>query len=190
MRKIHSDQVYIEGLLKNDHTVIDRIYSSFSGKVKRYIVFNSGSEDDAGDIFQEALIDIYNQARYKNLQLTCPFEPFLLLICKRKWLNELKKRAATPVTNQENDLYDIGEDVFRMAEELYEKQAQTALFQRMFERLSERCQEIIQLSLSDEHQEKIAAQLGVTYGYLRKKKSECLATLTEWIQKERKKHDE
>ena len=90
---IHTDQRYITALLQNNTVLVKEIYDLFSGKVKSYIIQNSGSEDDAADIFQEALVDIYQQARYKNLQLTCPFEAFLLLICKRKWLNELKKKA-------------------------------------------------------------------------------------------------
>ena len=70
-----------------------QIYTKYAAKVKHYIMANSGDADDAADIFQEALIDIYNQAKNKQLELTCPFEPFLLLICKRKWLNILKKRG-------------------------------------------------------------------------------------------------
>lgn len=188
--KIHKDQFYIEGLLANNSKVIEQIYSKFSGKVKRYVFANSGNEDDAGDIFQECLIDLYNQAKYKQLQLTCPFEPFFLMVCKRKWLNELKKRAVIPVTKNEEDLLNISEDVFIQAEELEQQQRQSALYLTMFEKLSERCREIITLALSDQHQEKIAEQLGVSYGYLRKKKSECLASLIQMIKTEESKSHE
>lgn len=190
MSKIHKDQFYLEGLVQNNNAVIKEIYSKFSGKVIRYIINNSGTEDDAGDIFQESLIDIYNQAKYKSFELTCPFEPFLILVCKRKWLNELKKRTVLQVTNNEDDLLSISEDVFLLADELAEKQEQSQLYLRMFEKLSERCKEIITLALSDEHQEKIASQLGVTYGYLRKKKSECISSLIQMIKSEKKKNHE
>ncbi len=190
LEKIHKDQFYIEGLLANNSKVIEQIYSKFSDKVKRYISANSGNEDDAGDIFQECLIDLYNQAKYKHLKLSCPFEPFFLMVCKRKWLNELKKRAVIPVTKSEDALLNISEDVFKQAEELEQQQMQSSLYLMMFEKLSERCREIITLALSDEHQEKIAEQLGVSYGYLRKKKSECLASLTQMIKKEGIKNHE
>lgn len=186
----HEDQYYIIGLLENDHKVIQKIYSRFSAKVKRYVLNNSGTEDDAGDIFQESLIDVYNQAKYKNLVLTCPFEPFFLLICKRKWLNHLKKRSTVQVTNNEEDLLSIGEDVFQLADKLLEEEAQSKLYLSVFEKLSERCKEIINLALTNEHQEKIAQQLGVSYGYLRKKKSECIAGLIQMVKSEIKKNDE
>src|SRR5882757_284188 len=106
----HSDQRYLEGLLSNDNQLIEEIYRLFSPGIRNWIIQNSGSEDDAADIFQESLIDIYQQAQHKGLQLTCPFEPFLLLVCKRKWLNELKKRSRRGVTKEPDDVYDLGED--------------------------------------------------------------------------------
>ncbi len=184
MSKIHEDQFYIDGLLQNNHATIQKIYDKFSGKVKSYIKNNNGTEDDAGDIFQESLIDIYNQAKYKGLQLTCPFEPFFLMVCKRKWLNYLKKKSNIQVTNNEDDLLSIGEDVFLRADQLVEEEEQSKLYVMMFEKLSERCREVISLTLTEEHQEKIAERLGVTYGYLRKKKSECIASLMQMIKSE------
>ena len=179
---IHPDQHYIEALLQNDTPVIQEIYRQCAATVKRYILQNQGSEDDAADIFQESLIDIYNQAKHKNLQITCPFEPFLLLLCKRKWLNELKKKGRTPVTNSGDDVYTIGEDVFALAEQVQDEEARAKLFLQQFARLGQKCKEIIRASLTGEAQEKIAEQLGVSYGYLRKKKSECMATLLSYIQ--------
>lgn len=161
---------------------INEIYKRCAGKIKSWIIFNHGSEDDAADIFQEALMDVYRQAKYKSLELTCPFEPYILLICKRKWLNEIKKRSILPVTNHEEDLLHIGEDAFANADELEKQQAQSQLFYEAFERLGERCKEIISWSMKGEAQEKVAEALGVTYGYLRKKKSECMAALIKMVQ--------
>lgn len=184
-KNIHSDQRYIVGLVNNDTVVINEIYKRCAAKVKSWITFNNGSEDDAGDIFQEALMDVYRQAKYKSLELTCPFEPYILLICKRKWLNELKKRSILPVTNSEEDLLHIGEDTFANADDLEKQEAQSRLFFKCFEKLGERCKEIISWSMKGEAQEKVAETLGVTYGYLRKKKSECMAALVKMVQSEK-----
>ncbi len=177
---IHTDQRYIQALLENDTLAVREIYSRYAGKVRAYILANSGSEDDAADIFQESLIDIYNQAKNKGLQLTCPFEPFLIIVCKRKWLNELKKRGRQPVTKEVDDV-SIGEDVFAMAEQLKQNNEKMQLFLQCFEKMGATCKEIIKRCMGGEDQEKIAEQLKVTYGYLRKKKSECMASLTQMI---------
>ena len=179
---IHSDQHYIEALLQNDQQVVEEIYKRFARPVRSFILKNRGSEEDAADIFQESLIDIYNQAKYKGLELTCPFEPFLLLVCKRKWLNEIKKRGHSPVTKLLDDLSDWGEDVFAAAERLSQEEDKARVFLAQFQRLGDKCREILRLSLTGDRQEKIAETLGVSYGYLRKKKSECMATLLSYIQ--------
>ncbi|GAB1463254.1 RNA polymerase sigma factor [Pedobacter sp.] len=182
-KKVHEDQRYVTALLNNEVALVNEIYKKCAGKVKSFVLFNNGNADDAADIFQDALVDIYNQAKYKDLELTCPFEPFLLLVCKRKWLNELKKRAISPVTKSEDSLLHIGEDTFEQAEMMAQQQEQTALFLKAFEKLGERCKEIIKWSMQGEAQEKVAETLGVTYGYLRKKKSECMASLVKLIDK-------
>lgn len=180
-QSIHADQYYIEALLHNETQVVGEIYRRFAPKVKYYVLQNSGSADDAADIFQESLVDIYNQARYKDLQLTCPFEAFLLMVCKRKWLNELKKRGRQGVTKELDEQFNVGEDSFRDAEKTWADNEKARLFKTMLGQMGERCQEIIRLSLTDKPQEEIAAKLGVTYGYLRKKKSECMASLISAI---------
>lgn len=181
MKTIHPDQRFLDGLLSNDYQVIDEIYRRFSPGIRAHIVSRRGSEEDAADIFQEALVDIYNQAKYKGLELTCPFEPFLLLVCRRKWINESKKRGAHPVTKSAEDLYDHGEDVFALAEQAGMQEDRVRVFMEQFARLGEKCREILKMSLTGERQEKIAELLGVTYGYLRKKKSECMASLLSYV---------
>ncbi|PZQ89360.1 MAG: sigma-70 family RNA polymerase sigma factor, partial [Flavobacterium johnsoniae] len=101
-KSIHSDQFYIEGLLQNDSAVIKSIYKNFVPKVKNYIRTNSGDDDNAADVVQEVLVTIYHQAKTKGLQLTCPFEAYFFLLCKRKWLNELKKPSNKGVTMNDN----------------------------------------------------------------------------------------
>jgi RNA polymerase sigma factor (sigma-70 family) len=166
--------------LQNEVVIVREIYTKYAGKIRHYIIANSGNEDDAADIFQEALIDIYNQAKNKQLQLTCPFEPYLLLVCKRKWLNLLKKRGREPVTKDVEDV-SIGEDVFALAEQMRQNDQRMQVFLQCFEKLGDTCREIIKKCLGGEDQELIAVQLRVTYGYLRKKKSECMAALTKMI---------
>ncbi|MBK8609318.1 MAG: RNA polymerase sigma factor [Chitinophagaceae bacterium] len=187
---IHTDQRYLTGLLQNDTALIREIYDRFSGKVKAHIIQNSGSADDAADIFQESLIDIYQQAQHKNLQLTCPFEPFLFLVCKRKWLNELKKRSRQGVTKDPDDVFNIGEDVFALAEQFQVQEDNASLFCAMFKQLSGRCRKIINKCLANSPQEEVAEELGVSYAYLRKKKSECTAELIKLIKTKQGSYNE
>jgi RNA polymerase sigma factor (sigma-70 family) len=181
-KTIHADQRYLQGLVENSSTVIREIYEKFATKVKSYILKNSGDEEDAADILQEALINIYRQAKNGALMLSCPFEAFLLLVCKRKWLNELKKRGSNRVTNDLEHVSDTGVDELALAEQVMEQDQKTNLFLAMFEKLGDTCKNIIRISLNGKPQDENAATLGLTYGFFRKKKSECMATLMKYIQ--------
>ena len=77
--KIHSDQKYIEGLAANNSAIIKEIYKKFVPKVVFYIKNNSGDQDQAQDVVQEIMILLFNQAKAKTLQLTCPFDAYFFL---------------------------------------------------------------------------------------------------------------
>ncbi|MBZ4036022.1 sigma-70 family RNA polymerase sigma factor [Flavobacterium sp. 17A] len=179
--KIHPDQKYIDGLASNDSVVIEMIYKKFAPKVVQFVHNNSGDKDQAQDVIQEVLILLFNQAKANTLQLTCPFDAYFFLLCKRRWLNELKKSSNKGVTIYENvvSINESAHELIGQAEEFDEKQK---LFDAMFLKLGEKCQEVLKLSFSLKSMEEVAAKLNVTYGYVRKKKSLCVGQLTEWIQ--------
>lgn len=93
----------------------------------------------------------------------------------------LKKRGREPVTKEMDDV-SIGEDVFALAEQMKQNDHRMEVFLQCFEKLSGGCKDIIRKCLGGEDQSVIAGQLKVSYGYLRKKKSECMASLTNMIQ--------
>ncbi|WP_445709816.1 RNA polymerase sigma factor [Flavobacterium sp.] len=179
--EVHQDQIYIEGLLNNDSRIIHAIYDKFSFKVIHYIKMNSGNEEEAKDVIQEVLIMIYNQAKQNGLKLTCPFDAYFFLLCKRRWLNELKKSSKKEVTlpaeNVSKD--ETLEEMLFQTDQFNERQV---LFEMMFQKLGEKCQEILKLSFVTKTMEEVAKKLNVSYAYARKKKSLCTGKLTELIQ--------
>lgn len=180
-KTLHPDQLYIDGLVQNNSTVIQSIYKKFVPKVKNYIRMNSGDDDEAQDVIQEVLITIYNQAKTKGLQLTCPFDAYFFLLCKRRWLNELKKTSNKEVTLQDENV-SIDESVQDLAFQTEVFDEKQSLFDEMFQKLGEKCQEVLKLSFITKTMEEVAAKLNVTYAYVRKKKSLCTGQLTEMIQ--------
>ena len=180
-KKLHPDQVYIDGLLQNNSSIINAIYKKYVPKVKNYIRTNSGDDDEAQDVIQEVLITIYNQARTSGLQLTCPFDAYFFLLCKRRWLNELKKSSNKEVTLQDENV-SIEESVQEMTSQTEVFDDKQSLFDEMFQKLGEKCQEVLKLSFVTKTMEEVAEKLNVSYGYVRKKKSLCTGQLTEMIQ--------
>ncbi len=180
-KNLHPDQLYIDGLLQNNSSIIQSIYKKFVPKVKNYIRTNSGDDDQAQDVIQEVLITIYNQAKTNGLQLTCPFDAYFFLLCKRRWLNELKKSSNKEVTLMDDNV-STDEPVQEMAFQTETFDEKQSLFDEMFQKLGEKCQEVLKLSFVTKTMEEVAEKLNVTYGYVRKKKSLCTGQLTEMIQ--------
>ena len=176
----HPDQKYIDGLLQNNASVIQSIYEKFAPKVIHYICMNSGDRDQAKDLIQDVLIVIYKQARDKDLVLTCPFDAYFFLLCKRRWLNELKKPHQKRVTILESVVSEdealeqqcFETDIFGQQEQLYTE---------MLEKIGNSCKALLKLSFQLPSMEAVAKQLDITYGYARKRKSLCIGKLTELI---------
>lgn len=179
-KTIHEDQKYIDGLLQNNTFIIQAIYEKFAPKVTNYIKNNSGDENDANDVIQEVLITIYKQAKNNKLQLTCPFDAYFFLLCKRKWFNELKKSSKKEVTINE-EVLSKGDDVSQQAYETEIFTEKQQLFNEMFGKLGNACKDLLKATFELKSMEEVAGKLGVTYAYARKKKSLCIGKLTEMV---------
>jgi RNA polymerase sigma factor (sigma-70 family) len=188
----HADQKYINALLDNDTVLLEELYQKYFGKIKSMVVQNNGTASDAADIFQEALLYIYHKAKLKNFILTCPLDAFLYLVCKNKWVNELNKRKFGRVTIKDLDGYNnikIEEDSFQLAEECKLQQIRKDLFTEKLEELGETCKQLLRLSWSGRSMQEVADILKVTYGYARKKKSECMFKLVGLVKQSKKFKD-
>ena len=179
---MHADQQYIDALRQHNSQQIEEIYQNFAPGIKNFLLSKGAGPEEAGDIFQEALIDVYKLAQNKEFTLTCPLEAFLLLICKRKWINQVEKNKRQGVTKSVDDGYtwvaSKDDEAAAFYADTLEKEA---LVVAMLQQISDRCREIIMNSYTDRSQQQLADELGVSYAYLRKKKSLCMAELISLV---------
>lgn len=87
------EQELIKGLSVNDKSAIELIYKENFGVVQSLVLNNNGSEDDAKDIFQEALIVLYEKAKSGVFELNCQIKTYLYSVSKRLWLKRLQKNS-------------------------------------------------------------------------------------------------
>lgn len=179
-KKQHSDHKYIIALLNNDNRVLNELYQRFSKKIVGYVISNSGNYEDAQDVIQETLITIYRQAKEKNFILTCPFEAYFFLLCKRKWLNKINKKEIKKVTVL-LDIVSITDEQEHLAAETEVFEKRTSLFEEKLIELGGKCKELLDLAFKIKKMQKVAEALGVSYGYARKKKSECVGKLIKMV---------
>jgi RNA polymerase sigma factor (sigma-70 family) len=98
-----NEQKLLEGLAKNDRKAIETIYKQHFGMVQSLIINNSGYPDDARDIFQEAMIVLYQKARSGSFELNSQLKTYLYSVCRRLWLKRLNQmqRISPEVDNLE-----------------------------------------------------------------------------------------
>ena len=91
--KIYDEEkVLLEGLATNDTSAIETIYRENYAAIQAYIVKNNGYPDDARDIFQEAMIVLFEKAKSDSFILSCQIKTYLYSVCRRLWLKKLQKQ--------------------------------------------------------------------------------------------------
>jgi RNA polymerase sigma factor (sigma-70 family) len=85
------NQNLIQGILRQDSKTYQWIYNSWYISVKMYVKKNSGYENDAQDLFQNALLDLYLNIKTGKYKDERPMKSYFMMICQYKWLNHLRK---------------------------------------------------------------------------------------------------
>lgn len=181
MAQPHTDHRLIEALVADDRLGIEEIYRRCARRVRAMVEANSGAATDAQDLFQDVLLEIASQAR-AGFTLTCPLEPFLLLVCRRRWLNVLRSKKREAVTIRLAEGFAVEKTApaaADLAQLFFENECRRSVARSAFESLGGGCRELLDLAWSGHFSmSEVAEKLGFTYGYARKKKSECLEKLT------------
>lgn len=85
-----------QALLADRDQALTRLYRQGYPPVRRYIGRRGGSEQDAQDMFQDALVVFYEQATGGTLVLTASASTYLLSISRNLWHQEVRRRARLP----------------------------------------------------------------------------------------------
>lgn len=155
-----TDEQLLTGLAHNDKKAIESLYKDNFGIIQAFILNNNGSSDDARDIFQEAMIVLYEKATSGTFELTAQLKTYLYSICRRLWLKRLQQlqRYGTPVEN-------ISE-VIPVEEELESHERRNEAFTTMEKALShigEPCKSLLEAYyLQKQNMQDIADQFGYT----------------------------
>lgn len=172
MVKYTNDEI-LNGIIRNDNVILQYIYKNFFYKINLYIKQNSGGDDDANDIFQEAIIVIYRKIKDKSLVLDCAFETYLYSVCKILWYKQLNRKKSEQYVSLDNTSMEI-EDYDQGIAEVAEKNEKYRLYQKHFQLLGKDCQKLLQLFFDNVSLKQIAQIMGYkSEKYAKKRKYKC-----------------
>lgn len=156
----HEDHQYLVALRQGDNRLLHEMYSKFSPQVIQWVKKNNGSMSDAEDIFQEALIALYNKACDPDFKLTYPIGGLIFQICKNKWIDQIRKKTKeSEVRILEKERYDNDEPNASLLEQIEEEEIRQTKLDIAFRQLSELCQKMLRLISEGVASKQIAVQL-------------------------------
>lgn len=166
----------MEGIALNDRTVIEGIYRDNYPMIQSFILNNNGNSEEARDIFQEAMIVIYEKAISGSFELNCLLKTYLYSVCRRLWLKRLQQlqRYGSLIENVEESVV-VDEDL-----ELHEKHnSDFILMENAMNKIGEPCKSLLDAYyIQKKNMQEIAADFGYTNADNAKtQKYKCLVRL-------------
>ena len=174
----HPDNKYLNALLTNNEELLKEFYQRCFGKIKNFVLRNNGTADDAWDILQDAMLSVYYKLKQHSFTLSCPFDAFIFIVCRNLWIKFLRNNSVKGVTiPMEKVSFDIPAEDATLAEGCRQNAERKKLLDEKLLLLGDGCQQLLMQSWQGRHIADIAEDLKITYGYARKKKTECMAKL-------------
>ena len=150
----------LEGLALKDKQSIETIYREHFAMIQAFILNNSGSPEEAKDIFQEAMIILYEKAISGTFELNCLLKTFIYSVCKRLWLKRLQQLQRFHYFGETIvDTVPVEEDL-----DFHEKHdADFNLMELALSRLGEPCKSLLDAYyVGKKNMQDIAAEFGYT----------------------------
>jgi RNA polymerase sigma factor (sigma-70 family) len=167
-----TDSEVLSRIRRGDEEALDYLYKKNYKMMTKIVINNNGTEDEAKDVFQEALIVFWQKAMSGNLVLSSKISTFLYSICQNLWRKELERKGKT--SREEKDVAEfVNED----------RGERIRIIHECLDKLGETCRKILtyyyfeNLSMND-----IAAVMGFANSDTAKtKKYKCKKELDDLI---------
>jgi RNA polymerase sigma factor (sigma-70 family) len=172
----NNEQVLLEGLAQNKREAVETIYNQHYKMVQTLVLNNSGTIEDAKDIFQEAIVVLYEKTRSGNFVLNCLIKTYVYSVSRRLWLKRLQQQQKfSPEMNGAEEAIAVDEDL-----ELHEQRnSDFMLMEKAMSGLGEPCKSLLE---SYYLQKKSMVEIAADFGYTnadnaKNQKYKCLMRL-------------
>jgi RNA polymerase sigma factor (sigma-70 family) len=166
----------LERLANNDKQAAETIYKDNYSMVQALIINNNGSSDDARDVFQEAMIVLYEKAKSGSFELHCQLKTYMYSVARRLWLKRLQQ------LQKFSGQVDGMAEIVPVEEEIENHEQRNAQFQSMEKAmmsLGEPCKSLLEAYyLQKRNMTEIAGSFGYTNAdNAKNQKYKCLMRL-------------
>ncbi len=169
-----------ERIQKGDEKALEFIYKKYYRMMTKLVITNSGTEEEALDVYQDALIVFWQKARSGNLVMTAKISTYIYSVCQNLWRKELDRKKR--LSNEEKD----SPQVMDMDSPEREK-----IMAKCLNQLGETCRKVLMYYYFDEmSMQEIAEKLGFANTDTAKtKKYKCKQKLDELVKAQYSEQD-
>lgn len=169
-------QEHLLALRRGDRAAVEDLYKTAFNYCASYVINNNGSQSDAKDLFQEAIIVLFNNLRKPDFELRCNVKTYLYSVVRNLWLKNIHKKgklgAKVNIDDNSFEFVDIGDDEIDLKMEIEGKFEAVHL---ALGRIKEDCKNLLmnyyfnKIPLKD-----IAVLMEYTPQFVKVKKSRCM----------------
>lgn len=188
LKKEYSEESLIEGIKEDSHQSLRYIYKAYFPMILHFITSNSGTEQEAKDIYQEAVIVLYEKLKEADFELTCKIKTFIYSVCRRLWLKRLaEKNKYGGKINDYEEFLPFEDDT----EATNEQEQQYQMMTEAMVRLGEPCKTILEdFYIKKMSMQQITSKMGYTNtANAKNQKYKCMMRLKKLFFKEYKVQD-
>lgn len=88
----YSDEAILEGLRQKKRSYIDYVYREYMMITRSIVVRKAGTSQDVEDVFQDAMLVLYQRAINPPVVLTCSLKTYFYSICRNIWMQRLDRK--------------------------------------------------------------------------------------------------
>ncbi len=178
----NNEQQLLKELANGGRAATELIYKQQFQIINGWLIKNNCDSDDAADIFQEAMVVLFEKAQSPDFRLTCNVGTYLFAISKHLWYKRLQKQQKNPIrlfdaTEDENE--DNAPSYFDDIKVHEERETHIDQLNNALDQLGEPCRSLLHAYY---HKDNSMAQIAADFGYTnpenaKTQKYKCLTRL-------------
>ena len=170
-----NEKLLLQGLARNDKRAIETIYKDNYNMIQALVINNNGSTEDAKDIFQEAMIVLYEKVQSGSFELNCQLKTFVYSVSRRIWLKRLMLQNRFSVSDGHEEMISVDDEV----EEHEKRNTEFIMMEKAMNGLGEPCKSLLEAFYM---QKKSMQEIALNFGYTnaenaKNQKYKCLMRL-------------
>ncbi len=108
------DSEILERISRGDERMLDHLYKKYYRMMTKIVLSNNGTEDEAKDVYQEALLAFWQKAASGKLVLTSKISTYLYSICLNQWRKELDRKSRLSSETVDGEAHQKHDDKERL----------------------------------------------------------------------------